>query len=205
MNDVVWLPLPLVRRIVVAATRAGGHETGGMLVGYEGADRAGEMVVTQLIAAGPRAKRGEFDFNPDGRWQRGELARVYQASGRLETFLGDWHSHPHGLPLPSETDVKTAARTATNERARAPRPLTMIVGREKEEWLLAAFRYVEDRLRPARLRVFDPDHDNLLTALEPRRALWPRLGRSPTRDLGRAQLVPLPADFGDQAPRQRQS
>jgi integrative and conjugative element protein (TIGR02256 family) len=182
MTDIVWLPRALVDRMVVDAVRYGKRETGGMLVGYEGSERSGEVVVTELIDAGPRAKRGECDFHPDGRWQRGELARVYQESGRRETFLGDWHSHPHGLPLPSETDVETAARTAANQRARAPRPLTIILGRDEDDWIVAAFRYEGKKLVPARLRVFDRE-DDLLRALEPNRHLkrQRRRLRSPLR------------------------
>lgn len=187
MTDVVWLPRALVDRMVCDAERYGKRETGGMIVGYEGRDRAGEVVVTELIAAGPKAKRGEYEFHPDGRWQRRELARLYEESGRVATFLGDWHSHPHGLPLPSETDLETAARTAANERARAPRPLTIILGRDKDDWIVIAFRYQAGKMVPARLRVFDRE-DDLLTALQPRRTRWRRHSSgSPTHDVSRAR------------------
>jgi integrative and conjugative element protein (TIGR02256 family) len=186
MNDVVWLPRPLIRRMLEATTRAGERETGGMLVGYEGADRP-EIVVTDLIDAGPRARRDEYEFHPDGRWQRRELARVYQESGRVVTFLGDWHSHPHGLPVPSETDLETAARTAANERARAPRPLTLILGRDEDEWLLVAFLYSAGELVPARLRVFDRTKEDLLAALDVRDRVKQRRRRSALRGTGRAR------------------
>ena len=156
-----------------AAEAHGDRETGGMLVGYEGDERPHDVVVAGLIAGGPNASHGEYMFRPDGRWQREELARVYAASGRVLTFIGDWHSHPHGLPLPSQTDVKTAARTAANKRARARRPLTVIVGRDDDDaWLLAAFRYDRRGLRPAQLRVFDAGDDDLLRALDPRVRVW---------------------------------
>ncbi len=173
----VWLPRGLVHQMVVAAEQHGDVETGGMLIGYEGTDRP-ELVVTALIDAGPRARRSEYEFHPDGRWQRRKLARVYKESGRVATFLGDWHSHPHGLPVPSETDIETAARTAANDRARAPRPLTIIFGRDDAgHWIAVAFRYVAGEIVPVRLRVFDSAEDDLLAALEPRHRLRGR-GRS---------------------------
>ena len=171
----VWLPRALIGRMLVAAERQGDDETGGILVGYEGADRADELVVTRLIDAGPRARRGEYAFHPDSRWQRKELARVYKKSGRVETFLGDWHSHPHGLPLPSEVDIKTAARIAANPRARAPRPLTVILGRDDGDWALAAFRYMRGDLIPARVRLFENEASDLLAALDLRRWHAPRV------------------------------
>ncbi len=162
----IWLPRLLIQRLVDAADAHGDNETGGMLVGYEGAERSDEIVVTDVIGPGPRARHGEYAFNPDGAWQRRQLARLYRASGRVTTFLGDWHSHPRGLPLPSETDVATAARTAANERARAPRPLTLIVGRDADEWLLACYRFIDGELALARVRDFDQTRD-LLDDLDP--------------------------------------
>jgi hypothetical protein len=106
---------------------------------------------------------------------------VYRDSGRVVTFLGDWHSHPHGLPLPSATDVETAGRTAANERARAPRPLMVILGRDDDEWLLLAFRYDAGELMPAQLRIFDGAEHDLLRALDVRSRMKrrPRVPSSP--------------------------
>jgi len=181
-----WLPIPLLRRMLAAAERHGDYETGGMLIGYEGLARADEVVVTELIDGGPRARHNEYAFHPDGRWQRKELARVYTESGRVATFLGDWHSHPHGLPLPSDVDVETAARTAANERARAPRPLTVIIGRDEDDWILGAFRFNGDDLTPARIRVFEPEASDLVEALDPwhGRELWPERRRRSSRAQG---------------------
>lgn len=165
--------------MLLATESYGEFETGGMLVGYESPEDAHAVVVTGLIEGGPNARQGQNFFHPDGRWQRTELARVYERSGRVETFLGDWHSHPHGLPLPSPTDLRTAARTAANKRARAPRPLTLIVGRHADEnWVLAAFRFERGKLIGARLRAFDAAEDELVDALDPSQ----RLGRDAGRD-----------------------
>jgi integrative and conjugative element protein (TIGR02256 family) len=185
-TETIWLSRDVLRSMAVLAAAYGDDETGGMLIGYEGADRPDEVVVTGLIGPGPQAKHREYGFNPDGRWQRQQLARLYAESGRVATFIGDWHSHPHGLPLPSETDVETAAKTAANARARAPRPLTLIVGRDDDDWVAAGFRYLDGDLRPARLRVFDAEPDDLLAALEPRRALKAKRHRRP-RARGRAR------------------
>jgi integrative and conjugative element protein (TIGR02256 family) len=154
------------------AERRGDEETGGMLLGFEGADRPDELVVTGLIGPGPKAKHRRYGFNPDGHWQREQLGHLYAASGRISTFVGDWHSHPHGLPVPSQTDEATARRIAENPAARAPRPLTLIVGRDSDdEWLVAAFRFDDAGLVQSKLRVFDAESEDLLVALEPRRLL----------------------------------
>jgi integrative and conjugative element protein (TIGR02256 family) len=139
----LWLPIELRRRFESEAKEYAPRETGGMLVGYTiGSD----AVVTQTIGAGSRAVHRRGGFEPDGFAQQRELDRVYATSGRIETYLGDWHSHPDGLARPSGRDRKTAARIARERSARCPTPITLIVAnRWCGECELAAFIYVGRR------------------------------------------------------------
>jgi integrative and conjugative element protein (TIGR02256 family) len=103
-------------------------ETGGMLVGYR-VEEAGIVacVVTHLIDAGPGATRDRRRFVPDGSWQQKELEAVYYESGHVATYLGDWHSHPHGGPSPSPTDRTTYERVANDPDTGTMLPLVVIV------------------------------------------------------------------------------
>jgi integrative and conjugative element protein (TIGR02256 family) len=67
-------------------------ETGGVFMGYWADDRT--AVVTQAIGPGPNAYHHRHRFAPDQEWQTTEIAEYYRASGRRETYLGDWHTHP---------------------------------------------------------------------------------------------------------------
>lgn len=114
------------------ATEAGHHaprETGGMLIGYcsTSAEKRVELVVTATIGAGPRARRRRLRFAPDGRWQQKQLESLYQRSGRVATYLGDWHSHPRGTPRPSLLDRRTYARVAAHPDAATSLPLMLIL------------------------------------------------------------------------------
>jgi hypothetical protein len=44
--------------------------------------------------------------------------------------------------------------------------LTLIVGRDEDEWLLVAFRYGAGELVPTQLRVSDRDDGDLLVSLD---------------------------------------
>lgn len=113
--------------MLAEAARMAPLETGGMLLGY----RVGDEVVVQAITGpGPDAKHHRARFEPDAAWQQQELERVYAESGRITTYLGDWHTHPAGVPVPSRRDRKTARKVAREKSARAPRPLTAILGGE---------------------------------------------------------------------------
>ncbi len=128
-----------------------------MLVGYE---TEGEIVVVQTIAGGPRAIRRRGGFEPDGLWQEGELARIYEASGYHHTYLGDWHSHPAGVGRPSGRDKKTAKSVARERASRTSHPTTLIVASawRNRSWEVAAFRFCRRRgFEELTIRRFDAE------------------------------------------------
>jgi len=107
-------------------------ETGGVLMGYV---QGSEAVITNWIAAGPQARHSRSYFEPDYEFQEDEISRIYRASGRVTTYLGDWHSHPGGTLALSRTDRRTLRRISNHSKARAKQPLMMIVaGREMSDF-----------------------------------------------------------------------
>lgn len=151
MTPRLWLLPDAHTAIRDEAARHTHDETGGMLLGYRNGP---DIVVTGSIGPGPRAARTPTSFLPDGPWQEAELARAYADSGRTHTYLGDWHTHPGGIPALSRTDRRTLTRTAAHRPARQPTPLSAILapdpdgllafwlhtGRWTKPVLVAAFR-----------------------------------------------------------------
>jgi integrative and conjugative element protein (TIGR02256 family) len=99
-------------------------ETGGMLLGYWQGD---VVVVACASGPGPAAQRGRTWFRPDQEWQTAYLARIYAATGRTTTYLGDWHTHPAGSAKPSRIDRKTMRTVRRDRAARQSRPLMAIM------------------------------------------------------------------------------
>jgi integrative and conjugative element protein (TIGR02256 family) len=127
-------------------------ESGGVLMGYpDRADHDLIMVIAQ-IGPGPNALHRRRRFEPDADWQRDEVARCYEQSGRIATYLGDWHSHPGGSARPSRLDRKTARSISRSDEARLPRPLMVILG-GSEDLTPRAYRYRLWRLRRGDLRL----------------------------------------------------
>lgn len=123
--------------MVVDATRWAPAETGGILMGYWAGP--GEVIVTDMVDAGPRATHTASGFTPDAEHQERLVAEIYERSRRLHTYLGDWHTHPAGGLSLSRTDRKTAARIARANEARCPRPLMMVLARLDDVWRLGAW------------------------------------------------------------------
>lgn len=136
--ETLWLPDALRSKFEAEADEYAPCETGGMLIGYASGTA---LVITQTVMGGPKAVRKRTRFEPDGVWQQRELERIYRYSGQIETYLGDWHSHPSGTPVPSRLDKKTAIRVARRRAARCKHPVTLILGGKNGCWEIAPFYY----------------------------------------------------------------
>jgi integrative and conjugative element protein (TIGR02256 family) len=86
-----------------------------------------EVVITEVIGAGPRALHQRYAFSPDADYQEKEIASVYHGSGRVHTYLGDWHSHPHATARLSARDRQTMYRIGRHAEARTECPLIAIL------------------------------------------------------------------------------
>lgn len=111
------------------------NETGGALIGYSD-DRG--WVVTHVIGPGPNAVHLPFLFSPDHEWQESQIADIYEQSGRLYTYLGDWHSHPQGENITSSKDRSTLRVIAKKSRPTIKNPL-MIILDQGPTWELGAW------------------------------------------------------------------
>lgn len=112
--------------LIVAEARARRPlESGGILMGYW--LRPGEVVITTATRPGREAQHYRSRYEPDAQHDAEAIARSYAASGRLHTYLGDWHSHPDAAPRPSRLDRATMAVIARHADARAAVPVMLIV------------------------------------------------------------------------------
>lgn len=97
-----------------------------------------EFVVTDIIGPGEKAIHGLASFKPDQAYQKKEVARLYEESSCGETYLGDWHTHPHSHPYLSLTDKSTINSIAKHPAARLTNPLMLVAappGQESKIWV----------------------------------------------------------------------
>ncbi len=135
------------------AGRSYPRETGGALLGYKAAEEESVIQVMAQTGPGINAKHKSHRFEPDGEWQQRRIAKAYRDSGRITTYLGDWHSHPGGTSAPSWTDRATSSKIARSAEGRSSDPLTVILFGEPEEWELVGYRRMRWRLKSIELTV----------------------------------------------------
>ncbi len=146
----LWLATDALEAMIAEARRVEPFESGGVLLGWCEQDGDG-VVVAGVLGPGPGATHKRTRFSPDTGWQRREIARVYEASGRTLGYLGDWHSHPGGTATPSRRDERTARRIARSRSARVPRPVILILPGRNESWSPAPYRLTDRSLRTMEL------------------------------------------------------
>lgn len=141
---VAWISTVSLNKMITEADRSFPKETGGVLTGYWAVPFT-EVVVIDITGPGPGAVHKADGFLPDADYQEKEVARIYKDSGRLYTYLGDWHSHPNGGSRLSRRDRRTVRAIAVHRPARAPVPLMAILAPDSP-WSLNIWRCVPIRV-----------------------------------------------------------
>lgn len=96
-------------------------EAGGVLIGSQ---RGSHFEVTVATPPQPGDKRSRYSFkrNPDGHQQI--ITQRWSSSGKVESYLGEWHTHPEPHPTPSGIDLREWRKLS----AAHADPLLVIIG-----------------------------------------------------------------------------
>jgi len=137
----LWLDRRVASLMRGEAARRDPYETGGVLLGYWAEESA---VIADMVGPGPSAVHGPHRFVPDAEYQETEIAERYAASGRVITYMGDWHSHPGGEGRISRLDLRTLRRIAREPAARLVSPIMLVVF-GGDPWRLAAWKWSPTR------------------------------------------------------------
>jgi integrative and conjugative element protein (TIGR02256 family) len=131
-----------------------GSETGGILLGH---DRVEAITVTRAGDPGPRADRRPDGFLRDLTHSRVLADKAYDQDGSV--WVGEWHTHPSGLGVPSSIDEETYGRLLAEPELGFTRLASIIVTPcPKHGWselMLAAWIADADGMCTARLEVVD--------------------------------------------------
>lgn len=121
------------------------RETGGILIGYWSNDQS--AVITHAVGPGPSARHSRFTFEPDSKFSQEQLNLIYWRSGGQLSYIGDWHTHPMGSLVPSESDSETTFGVAADPDYRVLLPILLLCRQSffRRQWQARAFVYSSDR------------------------------------------------------------
>ena len=134
----IWVKEAVIKEIFLQGEELLPKETGGILMGYT--VESIDFVITNIIGPGKNAVHGDTTFQPDQRFHEDEIARIYEESGGLITYLGDWHTHPNSYPYLSSKDQQTIVSIAKYKEARLSNPLMLIAAPPEKEFKIWIYR-----------------------------------------------------------------
>lgn len=137
-DTTVWVTQDIVQSCLDEASAQYPNETGGTFMGWWSNNVT--AVITAMIGPGPNAFHSRRSFQPDQTWQLEQIDRHYASSDRLETYLGDWHSHPDAVDGSiSWTDCRVLRRVIKTSSARCSNPLMSIMWGQPDSWQLTTW------------------------------------------------------------------
>lgn len=126
-SPTVWVNQNVLDLIDYYFHRDSPMETGGLLLGHWSIDGS-EVCISVGTGPGPNSRCSPVSYEPDYHYDVNEIARIYETSGRVTTYIGDWHTHPKAAPLMSRTDKATLRTISGHEPSRLPYPIMFIAG-----------------------------------------------------------------------------
>ena len=94
-----------------AQTAPQATEAGGILLGT--AHQGGGLVITEASVPTWRDGRSRFGFLRSDHWHRYLAQSRWLSSGQSTRYIGEWHTHPEGVPSPSALDLREWRRLAS--------------------------------------------------------------------------------------------
>lgn len=145
-EKMAWIPAGVVDFLTAEAESKSPRETGGLLMGYF-REPGNVPVIMCATGPGPQAIHLRNYYRPDYEFDEGEIASLYERSGRRITYVGDWHTHLAPYPELSARDKRTLRRIARFKAARLETPLMLVLSHDAQ-WDVTIW---EGRLRKTRM------------------------------------------------------
>lgn len=128
-----------------------GKETGGILIGVDDGDIA---EIRRAGGPGPRAIRHADLFSCDTAFAQKLVDEEWLREG--SDWIGEWHTHTAGRPLPSKRDRRTYRRIITAEDLGFTRFFSLILCTNTGSWddlHVVLWEVDQPNLRPCHLKL----------------------------------------------------
>lgn len=105
------------------------NEYGGLLVGRYSDDFKSVFIEETVLPKEFRSSRFKFERGVKGL--KKVLHDFFKQTPSL-SYVGEWHTHPDGTPIPSITDVAALKTIAQHDEVYIENPVLLIIGISKE-------------------------------------------------------------------------
>lgn len=139
-------------KILQESLKSKWKETGGVLIGYKNEN---QIVVTDIIGPGPNAQHRVFNFQRDVAYCNNTLKKEFMETDGLITYLGEWHTHPFGILVPSNQDSIEMMKISETECYQNDTPILFIVRQSKKSMQIGTFLYSDGQKRKVEMLLIE--------------------------------------------------
>lgn len=132
--------------VVKVARRHYPNEVGSPLFGSY-SDDGHEARVSGIGPLSPDSRGTRSTFSRGVRGLREFFANLFKNSQGRMHYVGEWHSHPNGAPIPSGTDDANMMAIARDPKAECPECIEIIVGISAQTTEKSVYVYSRERNR----------------------------------------------------------
>lgn len=141
-NIKIHLSNKFKKEIILICEKSYPNETGGIIIGSYSSDFNTAIISTITDAPSDSTmsrtwfKRGINDLQNllDKKWLH-----------QQQYYLGEWHFHPNGTPIPSQIDIQEMQRIAKNKNYNCPEPILIIAGNRNNKWELGIYIFFPNK------------------------------------------------------------
>ena len=119
------------------------NEYGGLLVGRY--VKNNEEVIIQETVLPIKFKSSEFSFERGTEGMRETLTAFFEKSPSL-IYVGEWHTHPNGRPVPSHVDFSALQAIAEHDEVLIKNPLLLIISLTKTSFKLGFHVFFQNKI-----------------------------------------------------------
>lgn len=119
------------------------NEFGGFLIGNYSQTQT-HLRITDTILPN-KFKGTPYLFERDTIGIDDKLKKIYTEDPK-KYYLGEWHTHPNNLPIPSSTDIDAINSIANHPEVSIKNPLMLIIGYDKTKVELGFYVQFKNKL-----------------------------------------------------------
>lgn len=133
----------LLNRIAETGKSHYPNEFGGFLVGYYSDNDICLHITDTILPKNFKASRCSFERITEGIEKK--LNKYYEEIPK-KFYIGEWHTHPDGSPIPSSTDISAINTIINNQNACLINPILLIIGYSETQVDFGFYVWLENKL-----------------------------------------------------------
>ncbi len=118
----------LMTKLANTAKKKLPNEYGGILIGKYSSDQKTVLIEDTILPKKYTSSAVSFNRGIEGL--KDQLTKHFTSEANL-IYVGEWHTHPNGRPIPSGTDRIAMAEIARHDQVFIKNPILLIIGLTK--------------------------------------------------------------------------